>query len=608
MTTKAIPVDILPPITIKIIPADNANSVASNSNFSITFSEKIKVGTGNITLISDNGNDSRTISITDKQVKISGNKLILNPTFDLNVGSTYTVHFDAGTIKDFAPVPNFADAIDFTFATKNTGDKQAPILQNNVGHGTISDGLQLTFQENVKIGKGNFTLSDGTNKTVISVNDPQVSIQNNVLTIHPTNLNPEKTYTLIAPKGIITDLAGNKFVGLTTKTLFKFDTHDITAPTIIITNDKITTTNSAITYTFTLNEASTNFSSDDITISGGTKGIFTALSSTIYNLVVTPAANSMAPVIVDVATGKFTDAAGNNNIAAVQNSQAIDTISPSITLSSNINNVATDGTAIISATFSETPLGFTINDFVSQNGSFSNFSTIDSTHYSVIFTPNTTALSTVDSNITVAAGSYTDAMGNLGAAGIKPVLTITPAEYTTSTNANGTTETYIFNQDGHQIVSVYNYDVTNNLISSIEKDTWTGHTSQTNYSLTKNADGTKTELYTFNNDGTVTSTQYEEVTKTKSNTTPFNASVTDVNFTIVENSSYTFNIANWGIGDSLLFLNDAITPTISNTSTMDNVVDVIYSDGNIITTIHLTGISQDASITNYDTFLQAFSL
>ncbi len=89
------------------ISSDNAKPIASNSNISIIFSEKIKAGTGNITLVNDNGNDSRTISITDSQVKISGNKLTLNPTFDFNVGNTYTVHFDAGAIKDLALVANF---------------------------------------------------------------------------------------------------------------------------------------------------------------------------------------------------------------------------------------------------------------------------------------------------------------------------------------------------------------------------------------------------------------------------------------------------------------------------------------------------------------------
>jgi hypothetical protein len=171
----------------------------------LTLSEKIQAGTGNITLIS--GNDSRTFAITDKQVKISGTTLTINPSVDFNIASTYKVHLDEGAIKDLAPVNNNNSAIDFSFSTKATSDKQAPVLQNYSGKGLVSDNLQLTFQENIKIGKGSFTLvnsADSKDKIVISATDTsQVSILNNILTINPKdNLKPETTYLLSATKGV----------------------------------------------------------------------------------------------------------------------------------------------------------------------------------------------------------------------------------------------------------------------------------------------------------------------------------------------------------------------------------------------------------------------
>jgi hypothetical protein len=65
---------------------------------------------------------------------------------------------------------------------------------------------------------------------------------------------------------------------------------------------------------------------DDITMTGGTKAAtLSTVSPTVYTLSVTPNDNSILPITVDVAASKFTDAAGNNNIAAVQSIQQVKT-------------------------------------------------------------------------------------------------------------------------------------------------------------------------------------------------------------------------------------------------------------------------------------------
>src|SRR2546430_10037564 len=64
------------------------------------------------------------------------------------------------------------------------------------------------------------------------------------------------------------------------------------APTVTITDDEpATTANIAggdVVYTFTFSEAVTGFDATDITVGGGTKGTFTAVSSTVYTLAVRP--------------------------------------------------------------------------------------------------------------------------------------------------------------------------------------------------------------------------------------------------------------------------------------------------------------------------------
>jgi methionine-rich copper-binding protein CopC len=395
-------VDTLAPTLIKTSPVINTSNVASNASMVLTLSEKIQAGTGSITLVS--GYDSRTISLTDKQVKISGTTLTINPNVDFNVGSTYAVHLDAGAIKDLAPVSNSAVAIDFSLTTKATGDKQAPVLQSYLGKGAASTNLQLTFQESIKIGKGSFTLvnsADSKDKISISATDTtQVSIANNVLTINPKeNLKPETTYLLTAPKGIVTDLVKNAFAGIAAKVPFKFDTHDTTAPELKISGEKATAINSPIVYTFEASEAIKDFTADDIVVTGGTKGEFKAVTGTNnFTLSVTPEVNSTKPMTVDVVAGKFTDVIGNTNVATSQNTQAVDTVLPTLIISGE-KATTTNSAVIYTFTPSEAITGFTVDDITVTGGTKGEFKAVTGTNnFTLSVTPevNSTKPITVD--------------------------------------------------------------------------------------------------------------------------------------------------------------------------------------------------------------------
>ena len=110
--------------------------------------------------------------------------------------------------------------------------------------------------------------------------------------------------------------------------------HDTTAPTLTITNDEATPIGNiaggSITYTFTFSEGVTGFTAADVVVANGSKGAFTAVSATVYTLVVTPTAGFEGDVTVDVAAGAAQDAAGNNNTAALQSVQAVDMLAPTV--------------------------------------------------------------------------------------------------------------------------------------------------------------------------------------------------------------------------------------------------------------------------------------
>lgn len=80
-----------------------------------------------------------------------------------------------------------------------------------------------------------------------------------------------------------------------------------------------------MTYTFTWSEdVGTSFSSDDVTVSGGTAGAWARLDATRYTLQVTPA-GGVGSTTISVPAGRVVDLAGNANTAAVSLAQPYDT-------------------------------------------------------------------------------------------------------------------------------------------------------------------------------------------------------------------------------------------------------------------------------------------
>ena len=87
-----------------------------------------------------------------------------------------------------------------------------------------------------------------------------------------------------------------------------------------------TSASAAITFTFSGSEGvGTSFTSDDVSVSGGTPGAWTRIDATRFTLLVTPPANGSGSTVVSVAAGRATDLAGNVNTASASLSQPYDT-------------------------------------------------------------------------------------------------------------------------------------------------------------------------------------------------------------------------------------------------------------------------------------------
>uniref|UniRef100_UPI0034DE0E95 FG-GAP-like repeat-containing protein n=1 Tax=Candidatus Thiodubiliella endoseptemdiera TaxID=2738886 RepID=UPI0034DE0E95 len=133
-----------------------------------------------------------------------------------------------------------------------------------------------------------------------------------------------------------------------------------------ITDDKSDTAKvgEAITYTFTFDEAVTDFDINDITVTGGTKGTFTSVngSESVYTLELTPPANSKGiislTVAVDAATSKVNTALKS---VAASNNQSFDTQAPTLIISddkADALTLKTGDTITYTFTFSEAVTGF----------------------------------------------------------------------------------------------------------------------------------------------------------------------------------------------------------------------------------------------------------
>lgn len=105
---------------------------------------------------------------------------------------------------------------------------------------------------------------------------------------------------------------------------------DTTSPTLTITDDvSAATATGNVTFTFTFSEAVSGFTTEDVTVTGGTKGTFTMASDNrSATLVVAPTANSTGTINVSVPANAFLDMASNANTASASGSQDYNLTTP----------------------------------------------------------------------------------------------------------------------------------------------------------------------------------------------------------------------------------------------------------------------------------------
>ena len=162
----------------------------------------------------------------------------------------------------------------------------------------------------------NITVTNGTKGTFTKVNDRKYNLNISGVAV-------SSTLGLDISENVFTDISGNNNTALTYSRY-----RDGTGPSATITKD--TSTSRTVTYTFTFHEYTYNFTSDDITISEGTKGTFTKVNQKTYTLVVTHASDGSKTITVNA--NSCNDRLGNlNKVKSLTHTITTDTTKPTIT-------------------------------------------------------------------------------------------------------------------------------------------------------------------------------------------------------------------------------------------------------------------------------------
>ncbi|KQQ32736.1 hypothetical protein ASF61_14455 [Duganella sp. Leaf126] len=234
----------------------------------------------------------------------------------------------------------------------------------------------------------------------------------------------------------VADAAGNH--GLVFGAAYVLDS---TAPTVAVTSSAAALgLGQSAQLTFAFIEAPFNFTPASLAVTGGAISGFTATANPlVYTAVFTPTpGQSGATASVAVIGGSYSDLAGNGGQAGAPAAIAVNTVVPTLTITSNDSTLALGETAQITFTFSSAPTGFSAASISAGNGTLSGFTaTANPLVYTAQFTP-TAGLAAASTSVGVAGGAWSDAFGNSGSGAVSlPIAidTLAPSLVVTSSSA-----------------------------------------------------------------------------------------------------------------------------------------------------------------------------
>ena len=236
-------IDNTNPTLSSSVPSDNATSVSTTANITLTFSESVDVESGNIT-IKKTSDDStfETIDVTGNKVTGTGtNEITINPSNTFASSTEYYVLIDA-TAFDDATGNSYAGISSTTALSFTSQDTGSPYLTSTTpAHQAtgvvVNANIVLNFSENVDVESGNITIKktsdDSTVETIDVTGNTVTGSGSTQITINPSsNFDEITSYYLVIDATAFDDASGNSFGGISDKTTYNFTTADNTNPSL----------------------------------------------------------------------------------------------------------------------------------------------------------------------------------------------------------------------------------------------------------------------------------------------------------------------------------------------------------------------------------------
>ncbi|PUE15613.1 hypothetical protein B9Z38_12780 [Limnohabitans sp. MMS-10A-160] len=242
---------------------------------------------------------------------------------------------------------------------------------------------------------------------------------------YPVTVNPDGTWSFTQPTnlpdGTYYPVLNVTTGGVTTPTNITPFTIDTTPPTVaVISNASALATGETATITFTLSEKSTDFTADDVAVTGGTLSNFqqSATDPKVYTATFTPSSTGTSAT-VSVASDKFADAAANRNTDGAEANNTV-SFKTNATITGALTAIAPNDSGVVgdNTTNDTTP---TLNGKV-PSGSTATV-TINGQTYPVTVNPDGTWSFTNPTNLP--DGTYTPQL-NVTTNGVTTTTPITP--------------------------------------------------------------------------------------------------------------------------------------------------------------------------------------
>jgi hypothetical protein len=432
-TNNVVPFDgVAPTVTINSAAGQPDPASGSPINFTVVFSEPVTGFTGG-------------------DVNLSGSTVggILAATVS-GSGTTYTVSVTGmttpGNVVATIPAGAAADLAGNTSGVSTSTDNVvafdnvAPTVTVNQAAGQADPAttgpinFTVVFSKPV-VGFGPASV-DFSGSTVGGILSASVTGSGTTYTVSVTGMDGTGLVILSVPAGVVTDALGNTNAASTSSDhTVRFDNQPPLVTIDQAAGQQDPTSSGVILFTVTFSEPVFGFSSSDISFAGSTAGgaLIGAItgSGTTFTVSVT-GMSTPGTVVVTIAAGAVTDAAGNPSLASTStdNTVTFDNVAPTVTVNQAASQAdpANAGPILFTVTFGAPVTGFDASD-VSLAGSTAGGNLAVSVSGSgATYTVAVNGMASPGNVVvSIPAGAATDAAGN-------PSLTSTSTDNTVTFN------------------------------------------------------------------------------------------------------------------------------------------------------------------------------